>query len=433
MKPRILIVGTIPYNTMSSSRAFDSYFHYWDGESLAQVFSNTKKPTKGHCSGFYQITDQQMVKCRFGKLKETGVIYRSEELGEEWATSSDEVKSSFFKRLYRLGARKSAFTHYMRKFVWSKKLWCNDKFNAWLEEFAPECVFLSFSDDFFIPEIALYVAEKFDVPIVSSIGDDYYFNTKFSLSPFYHLYKSQYRRLIRRVLAHKGSAIYIGNKIRDKYNSYFGLDGETVYLTSNIKRHEFREINTEAPLISYCGNIRCGRYLKLLEIATALGEINADYRLTVYSGEKDSKFIEPLSSHPNINYAGSVPYSEVERVTVDSDITVVVEGTRKKDIDLTRYSVSTKVADAFASGSNIFCYGSMECGVIEYMTESRGAQMCYDRDGLKDALCELIFNVDKQREYYVNSEIAAKNNHVLEQSCRVFEGVVKKAIEKGNN
>ena len=29
--------------------------------------------------------------------------------------------------------------------------------NKWLDEFKPECVFLSFSDDYFIPQIALYV------------------------------------------------------------------------------------------------------------------------------------------------------------------------------------------------------------------------------------------------------------------------------------
>ena len=417
---------------MSSSRAFDSYFHYWDAECLAQVFSNTKKPTKGHCSKFYQITDQQMIKCRLGKLKETGVTYTADELDDEYNDSPDEVKSSFFKKLYRFGARKSAFTHYMRKHVWKKKLWCNQKFNAWLEEFGPECVFLSFSDDFFIPEIALYVAEKFNIPIVSSIGDDYFFNTHFSVSPFYHLYKHQYRKLIKKVLSHKGSAIYIGNKIRDKYNSYFGLDGETVYLTSNLERHEFREINTQEPLISYCGNIRCGRYLKLLEIATALGEIDPNYKLTVYSGEKDNKFIEPMQSHPNVVYGGAIPYSEVERVTDKSDICVVVEGTRKKDINLTRYSVSTKVADALSSGANIFGYGSMECGVIEYLTETRGAQMCYEKDNLKDSLSELIFSVEKQKNYYQNAGAAAEKNHVLRRSCDVFEGVVTKAIEKGS-
>ena len=48
MKPRVLIVGTVPYNKKSSSRAFDAYFHFWEKENLAQVFSHTKKPCHGH-------------------------------------------------------------------------------------------------------------------------------------------------------------------------------------------------------------------------------------------------------------------------------------------------------------------------------------------------------------------------------------------------
>ena len=40
MHPRVLIVGTVPYNTKSTSRAFDAYFHYWEKENIAQIFSN---------------------------------------------------------------------------------------------------------------------------------------------------------------------------------------------------------------------------------------------------------------------------------------------------------------------------------------------------------------------------------------------------------
>ena len=53
MHPRVLIVGTVPYNTKSPSRAFDAYFHYWEKENLAQIFSNTKKPCKGHCETLF--------------------------------------------------------------------------------------------------------------------------------------------------------------------------------------------------------------------------------------------------------------------------------------------------------------------------------------------------------------------------------------------
>lgn len=72
---RVLIVGTVPYNEMSTSRAFDSYFHFWEKENLAQIFSNAKAPAKGHCGTLYQITDARMLKRRFDKKTKTGVIF----------------------------------------------------------------------------------------------------------------------------------------------------------------------------------------------------------------------------------------------------------------------------------------------------------------------------------------------------------------------
>ena len=81
---RILIVGTIPYNKNTSSRAFDAYFHNWEKENIRQIFSNTKTPVKGHCGSLYQITDQRLLKCRLKKIDEVGVIFEDKDLPDDW-------------------------------------------------------------------------------------------------------------------------------------------------------------------------------------------------------------------------------------------------------------------------------------------------------------------------------------------------------------
>lgn len=433
MKPRVLIVGTVPYNTKSTSRAFESYFAGWEKENLAQIFSNTKKPTKGHCGTLFQITDKRMLKRKASKKVETGIIYNYEELENEWTSTDLEVGTGTYRKLYSFGSAHTPFTHLLRKWVWKKKHWCTEKLNKWLEEFNPECVFLSFSDDFFIPEIALYVAEKFDIPIVSSIGDDYYFNTKFSLSPAYHIYKSKYRKLIRKVFAHKGSAIYIGNKIRDKYNKEFDLRGETVYLTSEVKRKEFKEINKENPLICYFGNIRMGRNNSLSDIATALGKINPSYMLNVYSNETEDKYLDVLLKNPNVKYNGSIPYEEVKRLNTESDIVVMVEGFAKANIDRSRYSLSTKAADSLASGSNMLVYGSMECGLIEYMASTNAAAVCTSKDALEGVIRKFIDDTEYQKKNYETAIKVSLENHVLESSTAIFTGVVERVIRESKD
>ena len=432
MHHRVLIIGTIPYNKNTSSRAFDAYFHNWEKENIRQVFSNTKTPVKGHCGSLYQITDHRLLKRRFGKIKEVGVIYHDEDLPNDWENNDLEVGNSFISQLYKIGSKDSPLKYLLRKYVWRKKYWDTKQFEDWIDEFNPECVFLAFSDDFFIPEIALFVAERFNIPIMSCIGDDYYFNDKFSLSPFYHIYRSKYKALIRKVFSHKGSAIYIGDKIRDKYNKEFGLNGETVYLTSEIERHSFRIINKSQPRITYCGNIRLGRNESLADIGAALVQINPSYRLEVYSAEKNEEFIKVLRGKPGVDYRGSVSYRKVMDVMADSDIVVIVEGFKPKDVQITRYSLSTKAADAMATGGQILVYGSIECGVIEYMKSTDCAVVCENKDDLKISIERLISDVELQKKLYIQSGKMSVEHHDKDKNLNLSESMFNNVIMNVN-
>ena len=430
MHPKILIVGTVPYNEKSTSRAFDAYFHYWEKENLRQIFSNTKTPCKGHCGKLYQITDRRILKRWFNPDIKTGKEFFYHDLPDSWEENSLELENKALEKAYKLGSKHTPLTHLLRGILWRKKFWCTEELENWVEKFKPECIFLAFSNDYFIPQIALYFAKKYEIPIVSCIGDDYYFNKHFSLNPLYQIYKETYKRLIRKVLDHKGSAIYISNKIRDKYNSEFGLNGETVYLTSTVKRKAFSEINTNNPLITYFGNIKMGRNHSLVEIANALVEINPEFRIEVYSNELVENNYKEIQNNPNAVYGGSIPYQQVKEKMEKSDITVIVEGFDEKDIELSRYSLSTKAADALASGCAILVYGSKECGVIEYMQSTNSAAVCTEKKDLKHIVEQLIYDTEMQRKYYDNAVMMTEKNHTLESSTEIFESIVKKVIKK---
>ena len=430
MHPRILIVGTVPYNRKSTSRAFDAYFHFWERENVAQVFSNTKTPCKGHCDRLWQITDQRMVRRWFDRSIQTGREFRYADLPDTWESTDLETGSAAADCAYRLGSRHTPLTHLLRGALWRRRFWCTPEFNAWLDEFRPECVFLAFSNDYFIPQIALYVAERYNIPIVSAIGDDYYFCRSRSLSPLYQLYMSTYQRLIRRVLAHPGSAVYISDKIRDKYNNAFGLDGETVYLTSEVERRAFHPVNTAAPRITYFGNIRMGRNSSLCDIADALGRIDSSWRLDVYSNERDCTVTDVFSAHENLRFHGSVPYAEVCREIAASDVTLIVEGFREEDVAQSRFSLSTKAADALASGAAILTYGSAECGVVEYMASTAASAVCTDPERLEETIRALVFDADAQRAQYENAICISRAHHALQVSTDTFTRVVACALDK---
>lgn len=427
-----MIVGTVPYNRQSTSRAFDAYFHNWEKENLAQVFSDPAEPIKGHCGRLYQITDRRMLGRWFDRSVVTGRDFIYEELSEESPVNvkdTDGDVSGVVGYLKSLGRKHTPLSHLMRKALWREKYWNTPEFNKWLEEFNPECIFLSFSNDFFILEIALYIARKFDIPICSSTGDDYYFDGKFSLNPLYYIYHEWYKRLNKKVFRHKGSAIYIGDKIRDKYNGAFGLNGETVYLVSDIERRPFKPIDPNNFTVRYFGNIGYGRNNSICDIATALSHIDAALKIEVYSGETDAQSIKPLKKHPKVEFKGCVPYSDVMRMTIESDILLVVEGLTAADINLTRYALSTKVADSLASGCNIVGYGSSECGAVEYMESIGCVTVGHSVDEIEIKLRALISDAELQKRNYDLAREVSEANHRREQSNAKVESIIRRLVE----
>lgn len=433
--PRLLIVGTVPYNRQSTSRAFDAYFHNWEKENIAQVFSDPAEPVQGHCGRLYQITDQRMLQRWFDKSIATGRRFVYEGLGTEESSSGGDANGEpkgLVGKLKALGKRHTPLSHLLRKALWRKEYWCTADFNQWLDEFKPECVFLSFSNDFFILEIALYVARKYNIPICSSTGDDYYFDNRFSLNPLYYIYHEWYKSLNRKVFRHKGSAIYIGDKIRDKYNYAFGLDGETVYLVSDIERRPFKPINPKHFTVRYFGNIGYGRNNSICDIATAISHINPNIKIEVYSGETDTKSIKPLEKHPNVDFRGCIPYTEVMQKTLESDLLLVVEGLTKSDVNLTRYALSTKVADSLASGCNIIGYGSPECGAIEYMEKIGCVTVGHSIDEIEIKLRILLADSDIQKNNYDKACEITASNHRREQSNAKVESIIRRLVEQYN-
>lgn len=428
--PRLLIVGTTPYSTKDQSRSFDAFFHFWEKGNIAQVFCKPQSPVQGHCGTLFQITDYRMLQRWEGKRIETGKIYHYDELPDSNESERRTDESGKAPRAYKFGLRHTPLTHLLRGLLWRKRFWCTDALNKWLDEFKPECVFLSFSDDYFIPRIALYVAERYNIPIVNSILDDYYFNIEKSLNPLYWWYKLTYKKLIRKVLRHKGSAIYISDKIRDKYNSDLGLDGETVYLTSTVKRKPFAPVNENNPLITYFGNIGIGRNYSLNDIGEALGQINPHYRIEVYSGSKDPQQYAVFSSNPNVFYGGSIPYEAVQEKMQNSDVTVIVEGFEEKDINLSRYSLSTKAADALASGATILTYGSQECGIVEYMQSTMASFVCTEKTQLVETIKKMLGNRDLQKQYYDQAIVMTEQHHNIRKSCDTVEMIVARAMSK---
>lgn len=426
--PRMIIIMTTPYSTNSSSRSLDSYFHYWERDRVRQIFSRNWKPQKGHCGELYQIKDSDLLKRWLHRPADVGTIYRYDDL-EEQGTSQIIDDGELSSQGYRIGRSHTPMIEILRGMLWKDKYWCTEKLVKWLDDYKPELIFYNFTNNLFLQKIVLFIADRYDIPIVTAVGDDYYFNDKKSLSPMYHLFRRKYKKLTEAVFSRPGSAVYACDKIRDKYNERFGLDGETVYFNTTVTRKPFSAVNTNHPKIVYFGNIRLGRNHALKSIADALGRINPEYKLEVYSNEQDEVVYSELKTHPNVVWAGAIPYAEVLDKTSSCDIYVAAEGFREEDINFTRYSLSTKAADGLASGAAVLGYGPAESGLMDYLQKTGAAFVCTEEDGIEEMIRQLLADVEGQEKRYEKAIEITKRNHTLEGSTAVFETVVDRARE----
>ena len=295
--------------------------------------------------------------------KTAGRILNNDELPDVSFKDENAPLSKHKKRTTR--------RYYLRKFLWKRKRWLSEELVKWVDEFDPQIVYICFSDDYFILDIADYFSSKYNIPVISQIGDDYYFKKfNFLLKP----YLRKYRRLFRRIMSKDGFGVYISNKLADKYNKSFALQGVPFYLSSSIISKKC-DIKYE---FNYFGKLDLGRYKSLCLLGDALKEIDDKYHINVYSGDKDKKITKSLTNH-NCVFKGEVDYSKVQEIMNSGTFNIIASGFSKKDIESTRYSLSTKVSDSLASSGPIIVIGGKGDGAVDFFLEQECAITLIDK------------------------------------------------------
>ena len=409
--PKILIVCTTPYSKEASSRAFGSYFGAFGKENLAQIMSLPIVPPKGQCGSIFRITDEELIKSRFSKKQTVGTIFHFEDMregsAEEQATPS---KKGFLKKAYRFfKARKGAFSHLVRKCIWKKKYWDTSELEKWVDDFQPDLVYCSFSDDFFIQDIALHFSKKYNIPLVFNLGDDYYFNDRFSLSPFYWIYRKSYKKQFEAVMKASSGATFISDRIREKYVQAFDVSGKTVYLSAPLNEPGDLSIH-QLPVISYFGNLGYGRYKSLADIGDALQSIDPSYKVDVYSSFASKKMLRYFAKHPGVCFHGRINYQEITEKTRKTDLLLIVEGFDRKSIKDVKYSLSTKVADSLSSGKLCFCYGDRDTGAMDFLLAHQLGVVVTKQNDLAEVLRKVLGD-EGYRSSVIEREIEFAKDH----------------------
>ena len=277
---KVLIISHNPVTAQSNmGKTFLTLFSSFAPEELCQIYIYPTVPNQNKCGSYYRMTDKDMLQWLL-KRKKIGKVISQEQVCKEagiFEVARDEA-------IYRNPKNKSPARRILRDFVWKLAKWKNEELNAWLETEKPECIFVAPGTACFLYDIALYVAERLGIPIVTYICDEYFFVK----TPGIGLDKIRVgilHKKIRKLLDHSSRLIVISEELKTEYESYFAVPTSVVMTGSSIPITETANVTQNPEAICYFGNIRCNRYVSLAEIGRELDIINreqgTDYRLKI--------------------------------------------------------------------------------------------------------------------------------------------------------
>jgi glycosyltransferase involved in cell wall biosynthesis len=427
--PRVLVISHNVFSTTGNmGKTLSAFFAGWDSDKLAQIYFHSEVPNSAICKNYYRITDFDLLNNIFIR-REVGDVLSKNDIIENCANTRTDngIKSD----IYEFGRKRKPYMYCGRNLLWRLGKWHTPRLNEWINQFDPQLIFFAAGDYAFSFEIALFLAESRNIPIVVYFCDDYYLIKRTSLSLLYWINRYLFNKKFAEIVGKSAAYFTISDQMNKAYSDAFNKQGHVMMTPSNLIN-----ISTDRVLfpfkISYIGNLGSYRWKPLIQIGRVLK--NIDYKgqplhIDVYSSEKRYEVLKHLNEENGIQFKGFLNSNQVINKIYESTLLLHVEDIDNKiNKEKVKYSVSTKIADSLASGTCLFAYGPAGVASIEYLKQNNAACVVTDKNKLEETLRELINNADLRQSYIKKALQLANERHNPEKNIRRFEEIICNAV-----
>ena len=420
----------ISHNSISTydnmGKTLLSLFSGFSKDELCQLYIHPSDPDVEVCCSYYRITDKEAVVSSLLPFHDIGKVITEFE-GRKNDDSPGRIRN-------RLTATKEAILLLFRDFFWKHSHWFNSRLKKWLKSQRPDCVFVAPGNSKFIYDIALKISRELSIPIITYICDDFYFRSG-ELNAVRQLNLRLLKGRIETLLSSSSYLITIADNMGEDYGKVFDVSSVTVMTGATIDRAA--DIKTgEVKNISYFGNLSLGRHVSLEKIGKALDKINTEMhdtvRLHVYSGDTNSILNDKLSKPESVILEGFVSGEEYDRAFSDADVLVHVESFDREYEERIKYSVSTKIADALASGKLLFAFGPSGIASMDYLQESGSAWTVTDPMTLDSEIIKMLTDPQSREELEKRALETAAINHDSKVNSIKVRSVINMVINSSS-
>lgn len=404
---KVLVVS---HNSMSCNsnmgKTVLSYFPGGRQIETAQFYIHSEIPTDGSvCRNYYRFTDKDAIRS-LNPFATYGTVFTAADIRPELVTARTD--SGLLSKIYRMGEKRTAFIYTARNILWKLSRWNTPQLWKWVDDFSPDVVFFASGDYGFMYDIARKVAEHVNKPLAVACVDDYYLYNRNADSLLGRLQHRLFLKTVHKTMARADRIFTICESLKEAYEKLFQKPCFVLHTAASAMAEPIDTVRSGQ--ISYLGNLSLGRAEQLAAMGRAVRQHNG--WIDVYSQERNPEFLKGLTEENGIRFHGAVSAEEVLRIMTSSMVVIHTESFEARFQNITRYSVSTKIADSLMNGPCIVAYGPEGIASIDYLKENRAAYVISDPVDLEAGLREILSDAALRDEIVSNARaLAAKNHH----------------------
>ena len=379
-KGRLLIISNIVLSTTNSNgKTILSYFDSLYFDSVRQLYFSEENPEILEYE-YYKLSDKDVIKSKFTLASRGKAIKKHQGNNNSCIQSKRKVKK--YGDLVRL----------LREIIWIGN-WKSKELITWLDEFDPTTIFFVGGDSCFAYRICIYIKKRYNARLSLYITDDY-------VMP--RIYDSIIGKLRRRIIRNyflkclKNADVFftISEPMRRAYEKEFGRKSFlAVNMVDSLKDNSIKRNQDKITLI-YAGSLYYGRDIVLNKLSLAIEKYKRQnnqrkIELKVFTNNfLDNNEKKKISGGKSTKFYESIKKEELKVQLNRADILVFVESFERKQIEKTKYSLSTKVPEYLSLHKPILAIGPMEIGSIQYLKDV--SQCVSDESQIFEKLRELL-------------------------------------------
>lgn len=382
---RILVLSRSPWRNDNST-----------GRTLSDIMSAFPKAEFYSLSMRDQASQNSFAKENF-KISEKQIInhiLHKKPVGTIELNSQKDADSILYENNK---AKSNIFLWFIREFIWSVGGWKNKNLEEYINKVNPDIVFSPIFPGCYPQKLLLHIKKVSGAKAVIFHMDDNYSLKRFSLSPFFWIYRFWMRKWVKKS-NDCADLVYVISEIQKKdYETAFKKECKILTKSADfLGEPPIKKLYNRPLQLVFTGNIGLNRWRSLAEIAKTLEKINENgvkAQLRIYTGNTvTDEMNKALNLGESSFVMGSISSDKVEKVQKDADMLVHVESTDLKNKLLVRQSFSTKIVDYLAAARPILAFGPKDVASINYFIENDCAIVADTKNELYEKLIKVLEN-----------------------------------------